>query len=99
MNSFLHNPMIVLSLVNILLLSVSYFFIYPFFIKRNLDKLAFYDFFVSTVALFIAMLIYVGSDEVFYIFSIETSWWVFSIVSYAFFEIPFFVAYKWRFGI
>ena len=90
-------PVIVVTSINIFFLIFGYFIVFPIFVKTNSFKLALYDFVLSIIAVSVSGMYYYDSGVVFHVLGIETNWLIFAIISYAFFEIAFFLGYRLRF--
>ncbi len=82
-----------LIVINILLASFAYLWLYPRIVQNDIDKILKYDLFVSLVSILIAALLFYKSGYIFHIFGMETSWFWFSLVSYFIIETPFVLWY------
>ena len=83
-------PIIVLNTVIILL---AYLVFYPKVVGTDINKIAFYDFFVSAFALLVVGLKYWGSGQVFYLFAWPLNWFWFTLLSFTIIELPILVWY------
>ncbi|MBU2893487.1 hypothetical protein KO495_09175 [Colwellia sp. D2M02] len=83
-------PIIVLNLVIILL---AYLWFYPTSVGNNINKIAWYDCFVSGLALLVVGFKYWGSGQVFSLLGWEMNWFWFTLLSFTLIEIPILLWY------
>ena len=93
------NPETTIIIINTLFVIVSYFLIYPKFVKGNLNKLMIFDFFISILSLIVAGLIFYDKNIEFYLFFFSTNWFWFSLVIYFILETAWLFWYKDKYSI
>jgi len=88
-------------LINIAFILFSYLYVYPRFVKDDLQKLTKFDIFSSLFALGVVGFFFFGDERSFDFILFETNWWVFCILSYFVLELPFIFYYikKWDIDI
>ncbi|QFR49638.1 hypothetical protein FJR48_07800 [Sulfurimonas lithotrophica] len=85
----MHNPELIIILLNISILSFSYFWFFPRIAGANAIELAKYDFISFVVALSISAFLFYGSYIEFDALFFTLDWFWFSVLSFFTFEIPF----------
>ncbi len=90
------NPVATVLITNIVLLLVAYQWLYPRHAGANMMRLAGLDLVVSIVSLVAMGLLFAGSGERFRLVFFDTNWFVFTLVTYALFEIPLYLSYQRR---
>ena len=87
--------------VNVFLLIVGYFFIYPKYVKDNLEKLTSWDLVMSSTSLLISGLLFWNSGKEFYLLSFSLNWFLYTLLIYAVLELPLFFRYmkKWNMSL
>lgn len=79
--------------VNLVALAIAYLFLYPKYAGNDTKKLAWLDVVVGSLVLLILAPFNWGSPSNFSFFTLELSWWLFAIASYALLELPLFFLY------
>jgi TRAP-type uncharacterized transport system fused permease subunit len=85
--------------INLSLLLVAYFAVYPVYAKQNINKLALADLVVSLLALAVAWYLFSGSGISFTVGPISLNWFWFSLSTYLIFELILFRWYCKRYEI
>ena len=80
-------------LINLVLVVLTYHFVYPRFAGRDLNKLFLNDLAAMLIAVFVAGSLFSGSRTTFSFVVAETNWFWFSLVSYMMIETPFALKY------
>jgi hypothetical protein len=75
-------------LLNVVIIILAYLVFYPKQAMTDINKIAYYDLFMSGLALFIVGLKYWGVDQAFSLFVIEVNWFWFTLITYTLIEIP-----------
>jgi len=78
--------------INVTVLIIAYFFLYPTFAKNSLTKLAIGDLFLSIVALAGAGFLFAGTGTQFDLVFITSNWFWFSLVTYVALD---FILFRW----
>ncbi len=86
-------PEMTIWLINSIFVLVSYFFIYPIFVKDDRKKLLKFDIGISLVAFIIAWRLYSGSEIKFDLILFKTDWFWFSLITYLIAEMIAFRGY------
>jgi len=89
-------PVATVLVTNIVLLLVAYQWLYPRYAGANMMRLAGLDLVMSIVSLVAMGLVFAGSGERFRLVFFDTNWFVFTLVTYALFEIPLYLSYQRR---
>ena len=89
-------PEVTIILINLFFIIVTYWFIYPKFVKDNLNKLTLFDLFFSIFSLVIAWIFFYWKDINFFL---VWKWYFFSIGIYFILEIILFLDYSNRYKI
>ncbi|MEL7296622.1 MAG: hypothetical protein AAGJ86_03110 [Pseudomonadota bacterium] len=92
-------PELTLISINLILVLVSYLYIYPKYCGRNVGRMMTYDLLLSALALVIAANLFWGSQCAFHFFGWEVNWFWFSLMTYAILEIPAALIYAKIFDI
>lgn len=100
MLTIIHNfPEISILLINLTMILIAYFVVFPRIPKGNLRKIIRFDLAFSLAALFIAGLLFWGSQIDFNLIFFPVHWIVFSIVSYLLLETLFYFSYFKKYKI
>ena len=86
-------PEISIVIAILVALAVAYLFVYPKFSQDNVSRMAWLDFVIYLPLLAILAPFYWGSADEFTFFAFDTSWWIFTILTYAVLELPLFYLY------
>lgn len=86
-------------LINLVLVILTYQFIYPRFAGRDLNKLFVNDLAAMLIALLVAGSMFSGSRVTFSFLITETNWFWFSLLSYMIIETPFAFRYLKKYKI
>ncbi len=92
----MNSPENIVFIINLILASFAYLWLYPQIVKDDMMRLMNYDLLVSGVAILIAGILFYGSNIIFSFFNIETNWFWFSLISYFIIETPFVLWYLSR---
>ena len=92
------NPVTTVLVTNMMLLLVAYQWLYPRHAGANMMRLAGLDLVVSIASLVRLGLVFAGSGERFRLVFFDVNWFVFTLVTYALFEIPLYLSYQRRFA-
>lgn len=85
--------------VNLTVIALGYFVVYPRFAGANVRRLMVNDLVASLVALLVVGYAYAGSDQSFTLVVAEVGWLPFTLVTFFALETPFFLWYCRRWGI
>lgn len=80
-------------IVNLLALTTAYLYIYPKYAGNDVKRMAWLDTAVGAAALLVLAPFNWGSPSNYTFIDIDTSWWIFAILSYASIELPLFYFY------
>ncbi len=80
---------LIVLIINILIVSFAYIWLYPKVAGNNFKKILYYDLLSSIVAMFITATLYYGSNLLFDGLFFETNWFWFTFVVYMIVETPF----------
>lgn len=80
-------------LVNVVLLAIAYFFLYPKYASDDVQRMAWLDVLVGIAALVILAPFNWDSPNDYSLFGADFNWWVFQIFTYALLELPLFFFY------
>ncbi len=83
------SPELTLISVNIIIIAIAYFFIYPSVAGSDLKKIANNDIIASCISLLVAGSIFWGAQQEFNMIFFSANWFWFAIVTYLIIEIPF----------
>lgn len=86
-------PEISIVIAVLVALAVAYLFVYPKFSQDNVSRMAWLDIVIGLLLLAILAPFYWGSADEFTFFAFDTSWWFFTILTYAVLELPLFYLY------
>ena len=75
-------------LLNMMIIVLAYLVFYPKAVMSDINKIAYYDFFMSGLALFIVGLKYWGTGQRFTLVFWDVNWFWFTLVTYTLIEIP-----------
>jgi len=89
MNRLLNSPEVFIMVLTLIIILIAYVFVYPRTAKSDAVKVAMYDIGASTLTLTIAGLIFWNSGVAFSLYFIDVNWFLFTLVCYAFLELPF----------
>lgn len=87
------SPELAIILLNLVIVLVAYFSIYPKLAGNDFYKISLYDLLTSSFALFVVGYHYWGSAQEFNLFLFSTNWFWFTLLTYAVIEIPIMVWY------
>lgn len=79
--------------INIAIILIGYFLVYPKFCDSSLNKIMANDVLASAIVLIIAGSMYWGSGQEFSLVFVSVNWFWFTLLSYATIEIPFMLWY------
>ncbi|WP_440055233.1 hypothetical protein ACSLBF_03510 [Pseudoalteromonas sp. T1lg65] len=82
-------PETTLLLLNLVILSIAYLFIYPRLKEKSIASLAKQDLLATGVSLAVAASLYYNSDTAFSLLFFDSNWVIFSIVAFSIIEAPF----------
>jgi hypothetical protein len=83
------SPELTVILINFIILIITYFFIFPKFAKKDLNKISLNDLIASSIALFVVGSIFWGTGISFNAILFKLNWFWFSLFTYLIMEIPF----------
>lgn len=86
-------------LLNVLIIFLGYFIIYPNVAGNDFNKITTHDFIASCVALIIAGSLYFNNGIEFTLFIIEVNWFWFTIITFGIIEIPILLWYIKRYKV
>ncbi|MBD1388731.1 hypothetical protein IC617_04760 [Neiella sp. HB171785] len=86
-------PELIILALNGVLLTISYGWLYPRYVKDNMRKLMINDVAAFVVALIVAAGLFIGKDIHFNALLFEANWFWFTLLSYTALEIPFSIRY------
>lgn len=86
-------------LINLAIILLAYFGVYPRFCGADLNKILVNDAIATVVALVVAGSLFAGSDARFTLLFGEVNWFWFTLLTYFLMETPFMFWYFKRFGI
>lgn len=86
-------PEIIIIALNIIVISIAYFVIYPRFCGADGNRIASNDFIATSIVLTVSGSIFWGSDEQFDLLLFSTNWFWFTFLTYAAIEIPIMLWY------
>lgn len=95
----MQNPEMILLGINILIICVAYFLIYPKFCGSNGHKVAINDLLASIAALTAAGSLFWGSGQRFSLLFLSLNWFWFTLLTYAVIEIPFMLWYFKKYDV
>jgi len=75
-------------LLNIVIIVIAYFSVYPKLAGKNINKVALYDCAASCLAIAIVASKYWGVDDEFTFLFMQLNWFWFTLISYSVIEIP-----------
>jgi hypothetical protein len=87
------SPELTLISVNIIVIMIAYFLIYPNAAGSDARKITNNDIIASCISLFVAGSIFWGSQQEFNMILFSANWFWFAIVTYLIIEIPFMLWY------
>lgn len=79
--------------INLVLVTITYLFIYPRFAGRDLNKLFLNDLAAMLIALLVSGVIFSGSRAEFSLLVFDTNWFWFCLLTYMIIETPFALRY------
>lgn len=82
-------PEVVILILNLSIVLLTYFIIYPLFAGRNLNKLMLNDVLAMLVSLIVSGGLYSGTDYEFNLLIVDTNWFWFAMTTYFVIETPF----------
>ena len=85
--------------INLTMLIVAYFFLYPTFVKNSLTKLGIGDLFLSIAAWAGAGFLFAGTDTQFSLFFVTLNWFWFSLITYLALDLILFLWYCKKYKI
>ena len=89
----MENAELLVLILNLTIMIIAYFFIYPKFVGFDLNKLALNDLCASLISLIVSGSIFWGSNQEFNALFTTLNWFWFTILTYAAIEIPFIIWY------
>ena len=92
-------PELIIILLNLTVVLISYFYIYPKAAGSDINKIAMHDLIASIICLVVAGSLYWGSDINFSLILFEVNWFWFTLISYAAIETPFMLRYFKKYGV
>ncbi|WP_086932249.1 hypothetical protein [Agarilytica rhodophyticola] len=85
----MNSPEALVVLINLVVIGLAYFIVYPKFCGADINKIAINDLMASAVVLFITGTLYLGSNYEFTMLFFTINWFWFALISYALIELPF----------
>ena len=82
-------PELAIVILNVIIVFVAYFSVYPKLAGNNVNKIAMYDLIASGLALFIVGIKFWGSDYQFSLIITDVNWFWFTLITYSVIEFPF----------
>ncbi len=95
----MQNYELIIILINLLIISFAYLWLYKRVAGSDAKKLAKYDLLSSCVALFISGIIFWNSQIIFEIFGVEFNWFWFTLVTFFIIELPFSLWYFKKYDV
>jgi hypothetical protein len=89
----MENPELFIVLLNIAVITIAYFYVYPRFCGSNGNKIAVNDFIATGIPLLIVGLIYWGAKVEFNLIFTTVNWFWFTLATYFILEIPLMLWY------
>jgi hypothetical protein len=89
----MEDPELFIVLLNVVVIAIAYFYVYPRYCGSDGNKIAINDIFASGIPLLIAGLIYWGSGVEFNIIFTTVNWFWFTLITYFVLEIPLMLWY------
>ena len=89
----MNNAEFILIAINIFVIFSAYFVFYPKYCAANGYKIATYDLLLSGLVLLISGSLFWGSSETFSLILFSVNWFWFTLLTYAFIEIPLMLWY------
>lgn len=89
----------VVMLINISILCIAYFFVYPRFAGADMNKLVVNDLLANATALLVAGFLFYGSGQQFTFVFFDLGWFGFTLLTFVVMELPFFLIYARRYGL
>jgi hypothetical protein len=86
-------------LVNAIILSIAYFFVYPRFAKADMNRLLINDLLANSAALLVAGVLFQGTGQRFQFIVFELGWFGFTLLTFVLMELPFFWSYARRYRL
>ena len=86
-------PEFVVITINLVVMLIAYFIIYPKFCGSNGNKIAINDAIASVLILLVSGFLYYGTGHVFNMLLFSTNWFWFTLLSYAAIETPLMLWY------
>ena len=93
------SPEMLLLLLNAIILCLAYFLIYPRSVGGNIGKLMQSDLLATVTSVVVAGFLFWGTNQPFELLFGEVNWFVFSVVTFLFMEVPFALWYFKKFDI
>ena len=87
------SPELIVLCLNIVVISIAYFVVYPKFCGANGNKIASNDLIATSIVLLTSGSIFWGSDETFSMLLFSVNWFWFTLLTYAEIEIPIMLWY------
>ena len=92
-------PEMTIVMVALIVILTAYFLVYPRMVKSDVIKLAIFDIVSASTTIIVSGFIFWNSHIAFDLYLIDVNWFIYSIVCYAFMEIPFMIWYFIRFRV
>jgi len=93
-----HNELLIMG-INLVIILLAYFLIYPQFAGSSLKRLAIIDVVAVSFSLLIGGYLFWGKEISFNAFLLTTNWFWFSVLAYGVIELPFFLRYLKKYSI
>jgi len=93
------SPELAIILLNLSIILLAYFSIYPKLAGNSFHKISIYDLFTSGFALLVVALNYWGSGHEFNLLIANTNWFWFTLITYVAIEVPIMLWYFKKYKI
>ncbi len=87
------NPELYILIINIIIVFIQYFVVFPRFAKNDINKLTINDIIASLISLIVAGYFFYGTGYEFNIIFTTVNWFSFSLITYLLLEIPIAIWY------
>lgn len=89
----MNNPELFVVVLNVSIITIAYFLVYPKFCGSDGNKIAVNDIFASSISLLIVGSMYWGSGIEFNLIFTDVNWFWFTLITYMIIEIPLMLWY------
>jgi len=87
------NPELLILALNLIVILLVYFIVFPLFCGANVKKLVKNDMLAVAIILLVSGSIFWGTEQVFKLLLFSVNWFWFTLISYSIMEIPFMLYY------